>query len=173
MSKIEQTLAEILIWNLQPLEHLYGFHGSVHFSSSVVSDSLWPHELQYPRLPCPSPIPRAYSNACPSCQWCHPTILSSVVPFSSTFNLCQHQSLFQWKITSGGQSIGVSASTSVLPMNIQDWFPLGLTGGSVVSNPPAVQEIQEMPVQFLDMEQWTGSKLGKEYIKVIYCYLLI
>ena len=94
-------------------------------------------------------------------------------PSPPTFNLCQHQSLFQWKITSGGQSIGVSASTSVLPMNIQDWFPLGLTGGSVVSNPPAVQEIQEMPVRFLDMEQWTGSKLGKEYIKVIYCYLLI
>ena len=103
---------------------------SVQSSHSVVSDSLRPHESQHARPPCPLPTPGDYSNSCPSSQWCHPTISSSVVPFSScpqslpasgSFPMSQ---LFAW----GGQSIGVSASTSVLPMNIQDWFPLGWTG---------------------------------------------
>ena len=98
--------------------------------SSVVSDSLQPHELQHARPPCPSPTPRVHPNPCPSSQWCHPAISSSVVPFSSypqslpasgSFPMSQ---LFTW----GGQSIGVSASTSVLPMNTQDWYPLGWTG---------------------------------------------
>ena len=101
--------------------------GSVQFSRSVVSDSLRPHGLQHARLPCPSPTPRIYS--CPLSRWCHPAISSSV-PFSSclqsfpasgSFQVCQF-------FTSGGQSIGVSASTSVLPTNIQDWFPLEWTG---------------------------------------------
>ena len=105
------------------------FFSSVQFSCSVMSDSLWPHGLQHARLPCPSPTPRAYSNSCPSCWWCHPTISSSVIPFSPTFTLSQHQRLFQCQFfASGGQSIGVSASASVLPMNIQDWFPLGWAG---------------------------------------------
>ena len=103
---------------------------SVQFSRSVVSDSLWPHELQHARATCPSPTPRVYTNSCPSSQWCHPAISSSVVPFSScpqslpaseSFPMSQ---LFAW----GGQSIGVSASASVLPMNTQDWSPLGWTG---------------------------------------------
>ena len=102
---------------------------SVQFSCSVVSDSLRPHGLQHARPPCPSPTPRVYSNSCPLSQWCHPTISSSVVPFfclqsfsaSESFQMSQ---LFVW----GGQSIGVSASASVLPMTIQDWFPLGWTG---------------------------------------------
>ena len=102
------------------------------FSSvqSVMSDSLWPHGLQHTRLPCPSLTPRAYSNSCPSSQWCHPTISSSVVPFLPAFNFSQHQGLFQWVplFASGGQSIVGSASASVLLMNIQAWFPLGLTG---------------------------------------------
>ena len=103
---------------------------SVQFSRSVVSDSLRPHESQHSRSPCPSPISRVYSNSHRSSQWCHPAILSSVVPFSScpqslpasgSFPMSQ---LFAW----GGQSTGVAASVSVLPMNTQDWSPLGWTG---------------------------------------------
>ena len=103
---------------------------SVQFSHSVVSNSLWPHESQHARSPCPSPTPGVYSNSCPSSRWCHPAISSSVCPFSScpqslpasgSFPMSQ---LFKW----GGQSTRVSASASVLPMNTQDWSPLGWTG---------------------------------------------
>ena len=100
---------------------------SVQFSSSVISGSLWPHELQHARLPCPSPTPRACSNSCSLSQWCHPTISSSVIPFSfclQSFPVSGSFPMSQF-FTSGDQSIGVSAS--VLPMNIQDWFPLGWT----------------------------------------------
>ena len=102
----------------------------VHFSCSVMSDSLRPHGLQHARLPCPSPTPRTYSNSCPSSQWCHPTIASSVVPFSShlqSFPVSGSFSMRQF-LTSGGQNIGVSASASVLPMNIKDWYPSRCTG---------------------------------------------
>ena len=100
------------------------------FSCPIMSNSLQPNGLQHTRPPCPSPTPGVYSNSCPSSQWCHPAIPSSVVPFSScpqsltasgSFPMSQP---FAW----GGQSIGVSASTSVLPMNTQDWSPLGWTG---------------------------------------------
>ena len=103
---------------------------SVQFSSSVVSDSLWSHGLQHARLPCPSLTPGACSNSCPLSRWCHPTILSSVVPFSSCPQSFPASGFFPMSqlFTSVGQSIGVSASASVLPMNIQDWFPLGWTG---------------------------------------------
>ena len=114
-------------------EHMWG-RGveDVQFSPSVVSDSLWPHESQHARPPCPSPTPGVHSNSCPSSWWCHPAISSSVIPFSScpqslpaseSFPMSQ---LFIW----GGQSTGVSASASVLPMNTQDWSPLvdGLIG---------------------------------------------
>ena len=103
---------------------------SVQFSRSVMSEYLQPHELQHVRPPCPSPTPRIYSNSCPSSRWCHPTISSSVVPFSScpqslpasgSFPTSQ---LFAW----GGQSIGVTASASVIPVNTQKWSPLGWTG---------------------------------------------
>ena len=96
----------------------------------VVSDSLWSHGLQHTRLPCPSPTPWAFSNLCPSSQWCYPIISSSVVPFSSHLQSFPASGSFPMNrfFTSGGQSIGVSASASVLPMNIQDWFPLGWTG---------------------------------------------
>ena len=103
---------------------------SVQFSRSVVSNSLWFHGLQYARLPCLSPTPGAYSNSCPKSWQCHPTISSSVVPFSSclqSFSESGSYAVSQF-YTSGGQSVGVSALASVLPMNIQDWFPLGLTG---------------------------------------------
>ena len=104
---------------------------SIQFSHSVVSDSLRPHGQQHARLPCPSPTPRAYSNSCPLSQWCHPTVSSSVDPFSSRLQS------FPWALgsfsmsqffESDSQSIGVSASASVLPMNVQNWFPLGWTG---------------------------------------------
>ena len=102
---------------------------SVQFSCSVVSDSLWPHGLQHARPPCPSPTPGAYSNSCPSSRWCHPTTSSSVVPFSSHLQSFPALGFFpmSWFFTSSGQSIGISTSASVLPMNIQDSFPLGWT----------------------------------------------
>ena len=112
-----------------------GDDNSVHlwrllFTHSVMSNSLWPHGLQHTRLPCPSPSPGACSNSCPLSQWCHPTISSSVVPFSSCLQSFPASGSFQMSqfFTSGGQSIGASASASVLLMNIQDWFPLGWTG---------------------------------------------
>ena len=100
------------------------------FSCSVMSDSLWPHGLQYTRLPCSSLSPAVCSNSLPLSQWCHPTISSSVVPFSSCLQSFPASGSFPLSqlFTSHGQRIGVSASTSVLPMNIRDWFPLGLTG---------------------------------------------
>ena len=103
---------------------------SVQFIHSVVSNSLWPHGLQHARPPCPSPTPRAYSNSCPLSQWCHPTISFSVVPFSSCLQSFPASGSFQISqfFASGGQSIGISASASVPPMNIQDWFPSGWTG---------------------------------------------
>ena len=102
---------------------------SVQFSHSVMSDSLQPHGLQHTRLPCPSPTPRACSNSCPLSRWCHPTISSSVVPFSSHLQSFPASGYFPMSqfFTSGSQSIGVSVSASVLPKNIQDWFPLGWT----------------------------------------------
>ena len=97
-------------------------------SSVAQSNSLWPHGLQHARFPCPSSTPRACSNLCPSSRWCHPTISSFVVPFSCLQSFPASGSFPTTQFfTSGGQSIGVSASASVLPMNIQDWFPLGLT----------------------------------------------
>ena len=103
---------------------------SVQFSHSVMSNSLQPHRLQHARPPSPSPTPGAYSNLCPLSRWCHPTISSSVIPFSSCLQSFPASGSFPVGqfIASGGQSIGVSASASVLPMNIQDWFPLGWTG---------------------------------------------
>ena len=102
---------------------------SVQFSHSVISDFLWTHGLQHARLPCPSPTPRACSNSCPLSQWCCPTTSSSVVPFFclQSFPVSGSFLMSQFFIT-GGQSVGVSASASVLPMSIQDWLPLGLTG---------------------------------------------
>ena len=105
------------------------FFSSVHFSCSVVSNSLWPHGLQHARPPCPSPTPGVYSNSCPLCWWCHQTISSSVIPFSSCLQSFPASGSFQMSqfLVSGGQSIVLSASASVLPINIQDRFPLGWT----------------------------------------------
>ena len=98
--------------------------------NSVVSDSLRPHGLQHARPPCPSPAAGAYSDSCPSSRWCHPTISSSVIPFSSCLQSFPAWGSFQMSqfFASGGQRIGVSASASVLPVNGQHWFPLGWTG---------------------------------------------
>ena len=103
---------------------------SLKFSHSVVSNSLQPHGLQHDSLPSPSSAPRACSKSCPLSQWCHPTFSSSVVPFSSCLQSFPASGPFPMSdfFTSGGQSIGNSALASVLPMNIQDWFPLGLIG---------------------------------------------
>ena len=102
-------------------------HSSVQFSCSVMSNCLRPHKLQHAQPPCPSPTPGVHPNSCPLSWWCHPTILSSVIPFSPCPQSFQASGFFQMSqvFTSGGQSIGVSASTSVLPMNTQDWSPLG------------------------------------------------
>ena len=100
------------------------------FSRSVMSNSLQPHGLQLTKPPCPSPTPEVYPNSCPLSRWCQPTISSSVVPFSSHLQSFPALESFPMSqlFTSGSQSIGVSASASVLPMNTQDWFPLGWTG---------------------------------------------
>ena len=126
---MQQTLfKELGIWCQQ--NKVLALISLVQFSRSVVSDSLRPHESQHTKLPCPSPTPRVHPNPCPLSQWCHPNILSSIIPFSSCLQFFpasgsfQMSQLFAW----GGQSIGVSASTSILPMNTQDWFPLGWTG---------------------------------------------
>ena len=101
---------------------------SIQFSRSVVSDSLQPHGLQHARHPCPSPTPGACSNSCPSSRWCHQTISSSIVPFSSCLRSFPASGTFPMSqlFISGVWSTGASATASVLPMNIQDWFPLGL-----------------------------------------------
>ena len=114
---------------MTPVYHPTGFPRAESISHSVMSDSLQPHGLQHSRLPCPSPTPRACSNSCPSHQWCHPTISSSLIPFYSCLQSFPASGYFpmSWFFASGGQK-NIGASTSVLPMNIQDWFPLGLTG---------------------------------------------
>ena len=128
---------------------------SVQFSHSVISDSLWLHELQHARPPCPLPTPGVHPNPCPSSQWCHPAISSSVVLFSSCPQSFPASGSFQMSqlFASGGQSIGVSASTSVLPMNTQDWSPLGWTGWisleSRVYPTPQFKTINSLALSFL------------------------
>ena len=136
---------------------------SVQFSRSVVSDSLWPHGLLHTRLPCPSPTPGAYSNSCPSSRWCHLTISFSVVPFSSHLQsfLASGSLPMSQFFSSSGQSIGVSASASVLPVNTQNWFPLGWTGLislqskglSIVFSNTTVQKHQFLGTQFFSIVQ--------------------
>ena len=116
-----------LSWDQCELQLL---HPSVKFSHLVMSNSLWPHGLQHTRPPCPSPAPKMYPNSCPLSQWCHPIISSSVIPFPSCLQSFSASGSFPMSqfFTSDDQSIGVSASASVLPINIRDWFPLGWTG---------------------------------------------
>ena len=144
---------------------------SVHFSHSVMSDSLWPHGLQHTRPPCPSPTPGVYSNSCLSSWWCHPTILPSVV---SSFS--HHQSVPAWGsfqmsqfFKSGGQSIRDSASTSVLPMNIQDWFPLGWTGWISMQTKGLSRVFSNTTVQ---KHQFFGAQLSSQSNSHIHTWLL-
>ena len=130
MNILEINYIASLFCALTSLENSWCLISSVQFSCSVVSDSLWPPEPQHDRPPCPSPTPGVHPNTCPSSRWCHPTITSSVVPFASCPQCfpASGSFLISQLFISGGQSIGVSASASVLPMNTQDWSPLGWTG---------------------------------------------
>ena len=123
MLQTQHIIVFITLYNLYCIS-------SVQFSCSVMSASLWPHGLQDARPPCPLPTPRVYSNLCPLSWWCHPTISSSVVPFSSHLQSFPASGSFQMSqfFISGGQRIEVFASVSVLPMNTQSWSPLGWTG---------------------------------------------
>ena len=131
------------------------------FSRSVVSDSLWPHGLQHARPPCPSPTPGVHPNSCPSSRWCHPTISSSVIPFSSCPQSFPASGSFQMSqlFASGGQSIGVSASTSVLPMNTQDWSPLGWTGWISLQSKGLSRVFSNTTVQ---KHQFFGAQLSSQ-----------
>ena len=135
----------------------------IQFSCSVMSNSLRPHELRHARPPCPSPTPGVHPNPCPLSSWCRPTIPSSVVPFSS----CPQSFPASWSFqmsqlfTSGGQSIGVSASTSVLPMNIQDWSPLGWTGWISLQSKGLSKVFSNTTVQ---KHQFFGTQLYNSHI---------
>ena len=136
-------------------------HASVHFSRSFVSHSLWPHESQHARPPCPSPTPGVHSDSWPSSRWCHPAISSSVIPFSScpqslpasgSFPMSQ---LFAW----GGQSIGVSASASVPPMNTQDWSTSEWTGWISLQSKGLSRVFSNTTVQ---KHQFFGAQLSSQ-----------
>ena len=151
--------------------NLFYLSGSVQISHSVVSDSLQPHELQHTRLPCPSLTPGACSNSYPLGRWCHPTISSSVISFSSclqsfpvsgSFPRCQF-------FASGGQSIGVLASASVLPMNIQDWSPLGWTGWISLQSKGLSRVFSNTTIQ---MHQFFGAQPFLLSISHIHTWLL-
>ena len=142
-------------------ENFYKVLQSVQFSHSVMSNSLRPHELHHARPPCPSPTPGVHPNSCPSSRWCHPAISSSVVPFSScpqslpasgSFPMSQ---LFAWD----GQSIGGSASASVLPMNTQDWSPLGWTTWISLQSKRLTRVFSNTTVQ---KHQFFGAQLSSQ-----------
>ena len=132
---------------------------SVQFNCSVVSESLQPHGLQHARPLCPSPTPGVYLNPCPLSWWCHPTISSSVVPFSSCLQSFPSSGSFQMTqlFTWGGQNIGVSASASVLPVNIQDRFPPGLTGWIFLQSKELSRVFSNTTVQ---KHQFFGAQLS-------------
>ena len=144
---------------------------SVQFSRSVMSDSLQPRGVQHARHPCPSPILRACSNSCPLSQWCHPTISSSVIPFSfnlQSFSASEYFPMSQF-FTSGGQNNGVSASGSVLPKNIQYWFPLGLTGRISLQPKGLSRVFYNTTVQ---KHQFFGSQLSSQSNSYIHTWPL-
>ena len=134
---------------------------SVQFSHSVVSDSLWPQEPQHARPPCSSPTPGVHPDPCPLCRWCHPTISSSVVPCSSCPQSFATSGSFQMSqlFISGGQSFGVSASISVLPMNTQDWSPLGRTGWVSLQSKGLSRVFSNTTVQ---KHQFFGAQLSSQ-----------
>ena len=141
------------------------------FSCSVMSNSLRPHGLKHIRLPCPSPSPGACSKSCPLSWWCHPTISSSVIPFSSCPQSFPASGSFQMSqfFASGGQSIGASASASVLPMNTQDWSPLGLVGWISLQSKGLSRVFSNTTVQ---KYQFFGAQLSLLSNSHIYTWLL-
>ena len=160
----------VKMWILPEL--IYTFNtSSVQFSRSVLSDSLRPHGLQHDRPPCPSPTPGVHPNSCASSWWCHPAISSSVVPFSScpqflpasgSFPVSQ---LFAW----GGQSTGVSASASVLPMNTQDWSRLGWIGWISLQSKGLSRVFPKTTIQ---KHQFFGTQLSSQSNSHIHTWLL-
>ena len=146
---------------------------SVHFSCSVVNDSLRPHKAQHVRPPCPSPTPGACSNSCPLSWWCHPTISPSVIPFSSRLQSFPTSGSFPMShfFASGGQRIGVSASASVPPVNIQDWFPLGWIG-RISLHSKGLSESSPTP-QFKSISSLTLSFLYNSALTCIHDYWMI
>ena len=146
-------------------------HTSVQFSHSVMSDSLRPHGPQHIRSPCPSPTPAVYPNPCPLSRWCHPTISSSVIPFSSHLQSFPASGSFQMSqfFASGGQSIGDSASTSVPPMNTQDWSPLGWTGWISLQSKGLSRVFSNTTVQ---KHQLFGANLSLDSKSHIHTWLL-
>ena len=141
------------------------------FSCSVVSDSLWPHGLQHARPPCPSPTPGVYPNSCPPNLWCHPTISSSVVPFFSFPQSFPGSGYFQMSqlFASGGQSIRVSVLASVLPMNTQDWSPLGWTHWISLQSKGLSRVFSNTTVQ---KHQFFGAQLSSQSNSHIHTWLL-
>ena len=140
-------------------------------SHSVLSDSLWPHEPQQARPPCPSPTPRVNSNSSPSSRWCHPTVSSSVITFSFCLQSFPAPGSFPMSqlFTSGGQSIGDSASTLVLPVNIQDWFPLGWTDWISLQSRGLWRVFSNATVQ---KHQFVGAQLSLQSNSHIHTWLL-
>ena len=168
-----QGLISSAIWSF-PLSQITSSNAklplsSVQISCSVVSNSLRLHGLQHTRLPCPTPTPRVYSNSCPLSQWCHPAILSSVVPFSSHLQSFSASGSFQMSqfFASGGQRIGASAS--VLPMNIQDWFPLRWIGWIFLQSKGLSRVFSNTTVQ---KHQFFGAQLSLESNSHIHTWLL-
>ena len=149
------------MFSLHKTEWHFQNANSLQFSHSDISNSLRPHGLQHARLRCPSLTPGACSNSCPSSWWWHPTISSSVVPFSSCLQSCQVSGSFLMNpfFTSRGQSIRVSASASVPPMNIQDWFPLGLTGWISLKSKRLSRVFSNTTVQ---KHQFFGTQLSSQ-----------
>ena len=155
---LSPQLRNMLFLKKKKLNFLYKNPHSVQFSRSVMSDSLLHHGPQHARPPCPSPTCGVYSNSCPLSQWCHPTTSSSVIPFSSRLQSFPASGSFPMSqfFTSGGQSIGVSASASVLPMNIQDWFPLD----GLVGSPCSPRDSRVLSDTTVQTHQFFGAQLS-------------
>ena len=170
--KIEGSTVAECIHSQAYIEHSRGYKiCSVQFSCSVVSDSLWPHELQHTRPPCPSSNPGAYPILCPLSQWYHPTISSSVIPFSPCPQSFPASGSFQMSqlFPAGGQSIRDSAPTSVLPMNTQEWYALGWTGLISLQSKGFWRVFSNTTVQ---KHQFFGDQLSLESNSHIHTWLL-
>ena len=158
------------VWRfLKKIKHRTSIN-SVQFSRSVMSKSLWPHGLQHTKPPCPSPTPGASSNSCPSSRWCLPPSCPLLSPYSPALSLSQHQGLFQWgsSLHQVDKVLGVSASVSVLPRNIQDWFPLELTG----CFPCSPRDSQVFSIATVQKHQFFGAQLSLWSNSHIHIWLL-